>query len=141
MKRILKYTESNNPIDVKFKNVRTSSNLTEAIASAVNTIAKEVSATAIVAGTKSGATALAIASLRPNLPIIAVTNDQIITNQLTLVYGVKSYTRTASKYSETKLTNWLEKNKVLKKGETVVTASGKYPGVVGATDTIKVRVI
>jgi hypothetical protein len=40
-----------------------------------------------------------------------------------------------------KLTDWLVKNKVLGKGDVVVTASGRYPGVVGTTDTIKVRVL
>jgi pyruvate kinase len=39
------------------------------------------------------------------------------------------------------LTNWLQQHKVLKKGDVVVTASGRYPGVVGTTDTIKVRVL
>lgn len=41
----------------------------------------------------------------------------------------------------TKLTNWLRSNNVLDKGDVVVTASGRYPGVAGATDTIKVRVL
>jgi pyruvate kinase len=41
----------------------------------------------------------------------------------------------------TKLTNWLRQNNVLHKGDMIVTASGQYPGVVGATDTIKVRLL
>ena len=35
----------------------------------------------------------------------------------------------------------LHETKVFKKGDVVVTASGMYPGVVGTTDTIKVRVL
>lgn len=55
--------------------------------------------------------------------------------------GVKSYVRPVDKLAATKLTNWLRQNIVLKKGDVVVTASGRYPGVVGTTDTIKVRVL
>ena len=36
---------------------------------------------------------------------------------------------------------WLQLNKVLSKGNIVVSASGQYPGVVGTTDTIKVRIL
>jgi hypothetical protein len=41
----------------------------------------------------------------------------------------------------TKLTNWLRQQKVLKTGDMIVTASGQHPGVVGTTDTIKVRML
>jgi len=54
---------------------------------------------------------------------------------------LKSYVRPIDRFAATKLTNWLAKNKVLSTGDMVVSASGKYPGVVGSTDTIKVRVI
>jgi pyruvate kinase len=45
------------------------------------------------------------------------------------------------KLAASRITDWLNKAKVLAKGDIVVTASGHYPGVVGTTDTIKVRVI
>jgi pyruvate kinase len=84
---------------------------------------------------------LQIASLRPNMPIIAVTSETRTAQQLAIVYGTKSYVRPAGRYAATKLTNWLRQSKVLNKGDMVVTASGRYPGVVGTTDTIKVRVL
>jgi pyruvate kinase len=49
--------------------------------------------------------------------------------------------RPDDKLAATKLTNWLQENKVLHKGDMIVTASGQHPGVVGTTDTIKVRVL
>ena len=49
--------------------------------------------------------------------------------------------RPIHKFAATKLTNWLRESKVLKKGDMIVTASGQYPGVVGTTDTIKVRML
>jgi len=94
-----------------------------------------------VAETKSGATAKQIASYRPKIPVLAVTSDEIVTRQLAIIFGTKSYTRPDDRLAATKMTNWLHHKKVLKKGNIVVTASGKYPGVVGTTDTIKVRVL
>ncbi len=144
MKKVVTYAEQNSPVDAVFRQVPSvESHLTKqaAICSAVIALSEEINATAIVAETKSGATAMQIASRRPARPIIAVTSSQRVANQLVLVYGVKSYVRPDSKTAATKLMNWLEKDKILKKGDCVVTASGKYAGVVGTTDTIKVRVI
>jgi pyruvate kinase len=143
MKTVVTYAERNSPVNAVFHNPTAEVHLTkqEAICNAVITLSDEINATAIVAETKSGATAVQVASKRPGRPVIAVTSQQRVANQLTLVYGVKSHVRRDSKTAATKLTNWLEKNKVLNKGDVVVSASGKHAGVVGTTDTIKVRVI
>jgi len=141
MKRILLYTEANNPVAVSFPENAPEHTRQSAISSAIISLADNIHARAIVTETKSGATALQVASYRPKIPIIAVTSDDRTTQQLSIVYGTKGYVRPADKMAATKLTNWLLQNKVLKKGEIVVTASGTYPGVVGTTDTIKVRVL
>jgi pyruvate kinase len=141
MKKVITYTERNSPVDAVFRQVSEDFSKQAAICSAVITLADEVDSLAIVAETKSGATAMQLAARRPRRPIIAVTSQERVANQLSLVYGVKSYVRPDSKVAATKLTNWLEKNKVLNKGDIIVTASGQYAGVVGTTDTIKVRLI
>jgi len=141
MKRVINYTEQNNPVMVNFVDNDREHNRQSAISAAVVGLAKNVRAQAIVAETKSGATALAISSERPKIPLIAVTNDKRVAQQLSIVYGTKSYVRPVDKMAATKLTNWLKDNKVLKVGDIVVTASGQYPGVVGTTDTIKVRIL
>ena len=94
-----------------------------------------------MAETKSGSTALEISSLRSTIPQIAVTSENRTAQQLAIVYGVKSYVRPVDAMAASKLTDWLHTKKVLVKGDTVVSVSGKYPGVVGTTDTIKVRVL
>jgi pyruvate kinase len=73
--------------------------------------------------------------------VIAVTSDDRTAQQLALVYGVKSYVRPAHAEAAQRLTDWLLRHKILHKNDTVVTVSGKYPGRVGTTDTIKVRVL
>jgi len=140
MKRVILHTEASLPIepDQTAQKLHTRQS---AISRAIIKLADDVGAKAIVAETKSGATARHLSSLRPKRPIIAVTSDSQVSSQLAIVYGTKAYVRPDEKLQATELTNWLQKNKVLVKGDMVVTASGKYPGVVGTTDTIKVRVL
>ena len=140
MKRVIRYAESHTPLKVSYPDKR-DKNRQFAISTAILSLAENIEAKAIVAETKSGATALQIAALRPTIPLIAVTNEALTANQLAIVYGVKSYVRPADTMAASKLTDWLEKNKVLIKGDIVVTASGLHPGVVGTTDTIKVRAV
>ena len=96
---------------------------------------------AIVVETSTGMSARNVASHRPERTIIAVTQNSTTAQQLAVVYGVKSFVRPVDKSASTKLTNWLSKGGVLSPGDVVVTSSGHYPGKVGGTDTIKVRVI
>lgn len=140
MKRIIKYSQNNIAL-LSQTSSETGSSRQNAISSAIIKLADQLEAKAIVAETLSGATALQISSYRPHRSIIAITSDKRVVQQMALVYGVKSYLRPVHKYAATKVADWLRQNKVLKKGDIIVTASGKYPGVVGTTDTIKVRVL
>jgi pyruvate kinase len=140
MRRIIRYTEENTPLKVVFPIVNEHTRQS-AICNAIIDIANNVKAEAIVAETRSGATVTQIASRRPEIPLIAVTNDVRVAQQLAIVYGVRSYVRPIDKYAATKLTDWLSSSKGLHSGDMVVMASGRYPGVIGATDTIKLRVL
>lgn len=140
MKKVILYAEANAPLQVLFPEYddKTRQN---AISLAIIDLADNVGAKAIVAETKSGATAINISSRRATRPIIAVTSDVRVAQQLAIVYGVKSYIRPDDPKAARKLTDWLQKMKVFHKGDMVISASGQYPGVVGTTDTIKVRII
>ncbi len=140
MKRVIGFTQTSQLNDVEFIDPD-DMHASRAMSAAVINLAENMHAKAIVAETKSGATARQIVSHRPGISVIAVTNDDRTAQQLAIVYGIKSYVRPADKRAATKLTNWLQQHKVLKKGDIIVTASGQYPGVVGTTDTIKVRVL
>lgn len=141
MKRVILYTQANNPITHIGYQIQRDNTRQDAISNAILGLADSIGAQAIVAETASGATALQISSRRPSVPLIAVTSDFMTAQRLSIVYGSKSYVRPVDRKAATKLTNWLQQNKVLKKGDTVVTVYGQYPGVVGTTDTIKVRVL
>lgn len=141
MKQVILYTEEYMPLTVSFPGNDQDTSRQASISRAVVNLAKDIEARAIVVETKSGATALHIAALRSRIPLIAVASDTRVGQQLSIVYGAKSYIRPADAKAAAKLTDWLQKNKVLAKGDIVVTASGRHPGVVGTTDTVKVRVL
>ncbi|HUB93392.1 MAG TPA: pyruvate kinase [Verrucomicrobiae bacterium] len=140
MKRVICYTESHAPLQVVFT-THSERPMTRqlAISRGIISLADSIKAAAIVAETKSGVTALNIAAERATIPLIAVTDDPRTAQALAIVYAVKSYVRPASPEAALKLTDFLREAGVLHKGDIVVTASGRYPGVVGTTDTIKVR--
>lgn len=142
MKRVITHTESHAPhTHTLAAHSKAIMSKQQAICDAIITLAEDIRAVGIIAETKSGTTALQIAAHRPSVPIIAVTSNARTAQQLTLVYGVKSYIQPDEHLQATKLTNWLLHQRILCKGDIVVTASGQHPGVVGTTDTIKIRVI
>lgn len=140
MKRVIRYTQTHAPLQAVFTGAAERPHSKQlAISRGIISLSESIDAKAIVAETKSGATALQIAAERPHVPVIAVTDDPRTAQQLAIVYDVKSYVRPAHKEAASKLTDFLRDEGILHRGDIVVTASGQYPGVVGTTDTIKVR--
>lgn len=109
------------------------------ISEAAVRIAQEIQAQAIVAETKSGATAACIAANRPSLPIISVTSSDRVAQQLCLFFANKSFKRPDGEHAGEQLTRELVKQGMLEAGKPVVLVSGMQPGVQGRTDTIRVR--
>lgn len=141
MKKIIRYTEDHHIFEDKLYLHQDNHSQQASVSKAIVTLADQIRAHAIVAETKSGATVLQIAARRPKQPIIAVTSTNRVSQQLALVYGTKSFVRKDGPHAATKLTTWLRTFDVLKQGEIIIAVSGRYPGVVGTTDTIKVRVL
>jgi pyruvate kinase len=140
MKRIINYSQQHGVVRVSFKGQFEKEPTRQlAISRAVIGMATSIHAQAIIAETKTGATVLTIASERPDVPIIAVTDSVRTAQQLAIVYDVKSYVRPISAHAAQKITDFLLKERVFEKGDIVMLVSGQYPGVVGATDTIKIR--
>lgn len=143
MKKTILYTQDHisvAPITDIIKGKRTHR---DAISLAAVNLAEQLGARAIVAETKSGATAANIAAHRPNLPIISVTSENRASQQLALSYANKSFVRPDGERAGLELAKELHANRFFGTSEpvTVVIVSGKQPGLIGATDTIRVRVI
>jgi len=140
MKRVITYTEHHPPVKAVFPSMAERPMSRQlAISRGIISLSDSIQAVAIVAETKSGATALQIAAERSETPLIVVTDDPHTAQSLAIVYGIKSYVRPATNEAAIKLTDFLRQADILKRGDIVVTVSGQHPGVVGTTDTIKVR--
>lgn len=141
MKKVILYTQDNAPVspihDIIAKNLQL-----DAISTAAVSLAEQLKVDAIIAETKSGATAAAIAAHRPNLPIISVTSEQRAAQQLSLSYANRSYVRPDGTEAGFELAKELKAENFFGDGTTkVIIVSGQQPGVIGLTDTIKVRVL
>ena len=143
MAKTVRYTQSrwpmnDMPIEYGEKNRRRN-----AIANAAVVVANQVDADVIIAETKSGATAARIAACRPELPIVAVTPNKRVAQQLSLSYATRSYVREEGEHVGTKLAKELldwgtfGNNSKL----TAVIVSGRQSGIAGGTDTLRVRVV
>lgn len=142
MKKTILYTQDNAPVvEVKDHFVKENAQR-DAISAAAVQLAEQLGVDAIVAETKSGATATNIAGYRPNLPIVSVTSDKRAAQQLALNYANRSYVRTDSEHAGEELAKELKRDGFFgDDAATVIVVSGGQPGLVGATDTIRVRVI
>ena len=140
MKRVIMHTQEHAPMHAteKPKNVDTHS---ACISASAVMLAKQLQADAIVAETKSGATAQHIAANRPLRPIISVTSNPRVAQQLAILYANKSFLRPDGERAGLKLAQELVEEGFLKEHATVVLVSGKQPGVMGGTDTIRVRTL
>lgn len=140
MKRVILYTQEHEPVaPLLYSEHNTTAQ--DAISSAAVTLAQQIKAQAIICGTKSGATALSIASHRPSLPIISVTSVARVAQQLCLMYGNKSFLMAGGEKADLTIARGLVEKGVLVSGRPVVLVSGQQPGVIGGTDTIRVRML
>lgn len=144
MKKVILYTQEHAPVRPIYYRETNTEDRQDAISSAAVTLASQLGVMGIVAETKSGATAASIAAHRPSLPIISVTSDDRVAQQLTLMYANKSFVRPDGETAGLELARELKSKNYFGDGTrptTVVVVSGKQPGLVGGTDTIRVRVL
>lgn len=142
MKRVILYTQENTPPAPIGEMLGDENTQRTAIGAAAVRLAEELKVEAIVAETKSGATARDIAAFRPNLPIISVTSDIRGAQQLALVYANKSFVRPDGEKAGLELARDLQSQNFFGTAKScVVIVSGRQPGLIGATDTIRVRML
>jgi pyruvate kinase len=142
MKRVILYTQEHLAVAPITDIIKGKKTHRDAISLAAVNLAEQLGASAIVAETKSGATAGNIAAHRPDMPIISVTSDTRAAQQLALSYANKSFVRPDGERAGLELARELKADNFFD-GEqvTVVIVSGRQPGLIGGTDTIKVRVL
>jgi pyruvate kinase len=143
MKRVIMYTQEHAAVAPLVDILKGKKSARDAISLAAVDLADQVGACAIIAETRSGATAGNIAAHRPNLPIISVTSETRAAQQLALSYANKSFVRPDGEVAGLDMAIELKKGGFFGDDSkvTVVIVSGRQPGLIGGTDTIRVRVI
>ncbi len=142
MKKIILYTQNHSRIAPMSRLPEGDSVAYDAISYAAARLAEKIEADVMVCQTASGATAMAIAAQRPNLPIVSVTSNPRVANQLALIYANSAFVRPYSPEFGYALAVELKKSGYLqtrdgKKDLTTVIVSGDKNKV--GTDTIRVR--
>jgi pyruvate kinase len=142
MKRIVQYVEQHAVLDqVPSAPLGHTENIPYAVASGALMLSYVAQARAIISETKTGSTALLLASLRPVRPLLAVTSEARTAQQLALAYGVKSYVRPVHEDALMRFISWMRDNNMVAPGDTVTAISGRTPGKAGTTDTIRIHTI
>lgn len=114
---------------------------TAAVAAAACDLAADIGAAAVLAATKSGSSARAVAACRPRIPILALTPSWSTGRALTLVWGVSPQVvpdpATIEEMAELARRVALASG-VARPGERFVLTAGTALGVSGGTDLIRV---
>ena len=145
MKKVILYAQNHSKIaSITKMPVGEKSEIYDAISSAAARLAERIEADIIICQTASGATATTMAAQRPNLPIVSVTANPRVANQLALIYANSAFVRPYSEDFGVDLVKELKESEYLrtkegKKDLLTVIVSGDKEKV--GTDTIKVRKI
>lgn len=145
MKKVILYTQNHSKIaDISKAPDSVNSEIYDAISYETARLAEKINADVIVCQTASGATAFTMAAQRPNLPIVTVTSNQKVANQLALTYANSAFYRPYSEDFGYKLAKELKDSGYLQTKDghkdllTVIVSGDKNKA---GTDTIKVRYI
>ena len=118
---------------------------TDALARSARYLARDIGASAVVAASESGYTALKVAKFRPQVPVVATTPNDRVRRQLALSWGVDAEYTPMSSGVENVIENAVQAALdagAAESGDTVVVLSGMMSGLEGAstTNTLKVHV-
>ena len=141
MRKTIMYTQENSDVmSVDKDEARKKTDA--AISYSAVRLAQDINASAIIAETSSGATAVNIAAFRPNLPIISVTDHQETAQKLALSYANRSFVRPSDPDAAGKIAEELKAEGYFgDEPARVVLVSGYTPGEPGTTNNIQVRVL
>ena len=143
MKKVILFTQNHSKL-APIKRNDDDKEVYPAISGAAARLAEEIDADVIICQTASGVTATTMAGERPNLPIVTVTSNARVANQLALIYANSAFVRPYSEdfgYDlavELKGSGYLQTREGNKDLTAVIVSGDKNKF---GTDTIKVRKI
>lgn len=116
----------------------------ENICEAAKTVAENISAKAIIAESKTGAVARAMARCRPACPIVAVVTSEQVCRKLCLSWGVVPMLGEEKQSSDEITLQAVDKaleSGIVEKGDTVVIISSNKTVPTSGTDTMNIRIV
>ena len=142
MKKVILYTQNHSRVASLQRSSEGEARVYAAISATAARLAEEIKADVIICQTATGATAFATAAERPNLPIVSVTSNPRVANQLALIYANSAFVRPYSEEFGLSLAQELKASGYLKRKEgekdlLAVIVSGDKNRY--GTDTIRVR--
>ena len=114
----------------------------DAISYAACSAARQLGAAAIIAFTSSGSTARRVARYRPQMPVIAITTNEVTRRRLALSWGVSAFQVSASEQLTDLFLSGADvarASNIAAKGDIVVITGGVPIGVAGSTNVLKVE--
>ncbi len=141
MKRIILRAEREDPILSAKPSTELEHDGSNAISAAAAVLAHQLPAKVIIAETSSGQTARNIASLRPNVPIIMVTDHERVYYQLAIVWGGKSYLSPSMEGAVDQVVRELKGLGNIANGDALVVTSGNQPGLIGGTNKLAIKIV
>ncbi len=143
MKKVILYTQNHSKVATMVNNREDLNKAYEAISYSAARLAEKIDADVIICQTATGTTARMIAAERPNVPIVSVTPDARVANQLAMIYANAAFVRPYSPefgYDlATELKGGYLKTEEGKKDLLAVIVSGDKNAA--GTDTIRVRLV
>ena len=146
MARIAAYTEQDIDYQQRFNSLPpdTHASVEGAVAHAACLAAHSEGARAILAVTKSGATARMVSRYRPAVPVIACSPDDKTCNQLAMAWGVSPILTSEEKSTDVlfdQVLRRVQEEGLIRLGDAVVLVAGVPLGEIGTTNTLKVQII
>lgn len=140
MKKVILYTQNHSKVATISREKE--NGVYSAISAAAARLAEKIDADVIICQTASGATATIMAAERPNLPIVSVTANPRVANQLALIYANSAFVRPYSEEFGFELAKELKESGYLRtkdgqKDLLAVIVSGDRDKF--GTDTIRIR--
>jgi pyruvate kinase len=118
--------------------------ITDAIAFSASESAKTLGADCIITATQSGYTARKISKYKPRIPVIAVTTNQKVVNQLSLSYGVVPVQIKHCEDINTlvdEALNTCKQKELIHNGDLLIITAGILAGVTGGTNVLRVYLV
>ena len=142
MKKIILYTQNHSRVAPILRAPEGENAKYDAISASAVKLAEGIDSDVIICQTASGATSMMIAAQRPNLPIVSVTSNERVANQLALLYANSAFVRPYGDEFGLELAKELKKTGYLKTKDGVkdlLTVIEKKKKNRNGTDTIRVR--